>query len=67
MVGTKTCSHMALSWLSLTPVTYRMPIEVGLLLIEEGEEGGVSIGREKKGKAKDFECRDYARRSLRVG
>ena len=28
-------------------------METGLLLVEEGEEEGVSIGREKRGKARE--------------
>ncbi|MCJ8744984.1 hypothetical protein PDJAM_G00124950 [Pangasius djambal] len=32
------------------PVTYRAPVEIGLLLVEEVEEGGECVDRERRGK-----------------
>lgn len=33
-------------------LTNKFPVKIGILLVVEGEEEGVSIGREKRGKAR---------------
>ena len=54
-------------------LTYRVLVEIGLLLVEEGEEEGWSVGREKRrtqeneAETKESECWDDDRKSYRVG
>ena len=42
-------------------------MKIELLLVEEGEEEGVSVGREKRGEtrteSRDLECWDYEKKS----